>query len=142
MGAIRILSLGYEGRTIHDLINILTTHSVKRVLDIRLTPVSRRKNFSKKSLASHLKESGIEYVHLRLAGNPYYKQRNDIDLCLQLYSSYLDDHPEIVNTVFEELSEVDAAILCYEKEHLHCHRSVLLDIMSENGHKLDIIKVD
>lgn len=134
--------MGYEKRSFDDLIEILKINNVKKVLDIRSIPISRRKEFSKEFLEANLGKVGIEYVHLGLAGNPYHKYQNDFHLCLQLYSSYLDNHSEILDMVLGELSNCVTAILCYERKHSRCHRSVLLEFMSENAHELDIIRVD
>jgi uncharacterized protein (DUF488 family) len=142
LNSIRIISIGYEKRSVYELLEILTLNKVNKLLDIRLVPVSRRKEFNKKALASHLDKAGIEYVHLHSAGNPYYKQKNDIDLCLRRYSDYLNKYPEIIEHVTDELLDSTTAILCYERKHEYCHRSVLLNTISKNGHKLEIIRVD
>ena len=43
---------------------------VKRLLDVREAPISRRKGYSKTALAAALAASGIDYVHLRGLGTP------------------------------------------------------------------------
>lgn len=136
----QIISIGYEQRSITELIDILKDHHVERLLDVRELPLSRRKGFSKKALSSSLEEAGIEYQHLRAAGNPHRKLKGSIQQCLQLYGSHLEEHPEIIELVGAELSEAPIAMLCYERQHDECHRSVLLDKLNKFGYPIEIIR--
>ena len=138
----KILSLGYQGKSIEDLIEILTKYNVEKLLDIRIKPVSRKKDFNKNRLSSKLNDVGIDYVHFRDAGNPYYKEAKNTAECLNLYSSYLDIHPEVVDQLLEEVYNGTIAILCYEKNHDVCHRSILLDMTLNESDKTKIIKIE
>jgi len=100
---------------------------VDRVIDVRALPLSRRKGFSKTALGEALATNGIEYVHLREAGNPYRDKRNEIDKCLALYRGHLDRHPGIVDAVDDLLAGHKAALLCVEGAADRCHRSVLVE---------------
>jgi len=141
MNTIKVVSIGYERRNIDELIEFLKANDVKRLLDIREFPLSRKKGFSKKSLAAHLHLADIEYVHLRQAGNPYFKQRHDLAQCLALYGSYLNDNPELVRQIAMELKGI-SAMLCYERCHTDCHRSILLQAIRQAGWEFDLIKVE
>ena len=68
---ITFISVGYEGRTPAEMVALLRAQRVSRVLDIRELPLSRRRGFSKTALAERLRKAGIEYRHLRFAGNPH-----------------------------------------------------------------------
>jgi hypothetical protein len=37
-----LLSVGYEGRTVDDLVDLLVAEGVEVVADVRLTPMSRK----------------------------------------------------------------------------------------------------
>ncbi len=63
-----IISLGYEGRDATDLIEQLRASGVAALVDVRLTPLSRKPGLSKKRLAAALEEAGIAYVHLPQLG--------------------------------------------------------------------------
>ncbi|MFF9398084.1 DUF488 family protein [Streptomyces sp. NPDC014744] len=63
-------SAGYEGRDIESFIASLVDSRVSVVADVRLTPISRKKGFSKTRLGDALAKAGIEYTHLRGLGNP------------------------------------------------------------------------
>ena len=135
----KIVSLGYERRSIDELVGILSGYGVAKLLDIRELPLSRRKGFSKSTLSVHLEEAGIEYLHLRAAGNPYRKHKASIGRCLQLYTRYLEKNPEIVEALALELSNKPIAVFCYEREHECCHRSILLKAL-QCGHSVKVIE--
>ena len=66
----RIFTIGYENATVPDFVAALTQAGVKRVIDVRAVPNSRRPGFSKTPLRNALAEAGIDYVHLRALGTP------------------------------------------------------------------------
>lgn len=138
----QVISVGYEKRNMAEFIGLLSTHHVSTLLDVRLVPMSRRKGFSKTALAEHLTGAGIAYVHLRAAGNPYYREKADVEQCLARYAGYLSEHGEVLEQVASRLVGGPVAVLCYEREHRHCHRSVLLDALQLHGYKIEVIHVE
>jgi uncharacterized protein (DUF488 family) len=120
-------TVGYEGRTLPAFIQMLQGVGVERVVDVRALPLSRRKGFSKTPLSQALSDGGIEYVHVRAAGNPFRDQKDDIETCLALYGKHLDAHPEVVVEVETAINGHRAALLCVEGDVHCCHRSVLMD---------------
>src|SRR3982751_5880304 len=69
-GRMRIFTIGYEGTTVAEFLAALQAAGVKRVIDVRALPLSRRPGFSKTSLKNALAEEGIEYLHLKALGTP------------------------------------------------------------------------
>jgi len=124
-------TIGYAGKTVAQFVATLLEAGVDRVVDVRALPLSRRKGFSKTALGIALAEKGIEYVHLRSAGNPYRDKKHDIKRCLALYAEHLDDHPSVLEEVDAVLAEHRAALLCVEAQPHECHRGVLADRLSE-----------
>jgi hypothetical protein len=47
----------------------MLVYGLRTLVDVRLTPISRKPGFSKRRLTEALTESGIEYVHLPVLGN-------------------------------------------------------------------------
>lgn len=139
---LQVISLGYEGRTIGELISILQKQEVTKLLDIRALPLSRKKGFSKKALSNQLAEAGICYRHIREAGNPYRKLKTNIEQCLQLYTSYLLNNPDIIKIVVSEIKSSSVALLCYEREHKNCHRSILIEMICQREDEIEVIKVE
>ena len=122
-----LCTIGYSGKTPEEFIRTLEAASVKRVVDVRALPLSRRKGFSKKALGISLNAVGIEYVHLRAAGNPFRDQKDDIKRCLELYAAHVDRHPEIIRDVLTSINECMSALVCFEATACECHRSILAD---------------
>ena len=89
-------TVGYEGRTLDEFVQLLLAARVERVVDVRALPLSRRRGFSKTPLKCALAAQGIEYVHVRAAGNPYRNLRDDPERCLALYAEHLDEHPAVL----------------------------------------------
>lgn len=70
MSTSSLLSVGYEGRDVEELIAELTSSDVSVLIDVRLTPLSRKPGMSKRKLAARLETEGISYVHAKALGNP------------------------------------------------------------------------
>jgi uncharacterized protein (DUF488 family) len=135
MGAARFISftIGYAGRTVVDFVRLLQEAGVQRVVDVRELPLSRRRGFSKTLLSRSLASGGIEYVHVRSAGNPFRHMTGDIDTCLASYGSYLDSRPDVVAEVERAINGSRAALLCAEADASQCHRSVIASRLRQSN---------
>lgn len=123
----QLYTIGYEGRALDELIAILSANRVRRVIDIRELPLSRRRGFSKTPLGEALRAAGIDYVHMRQAGNPYRKQKDTLsrDELLARYERHIARSDDVVAEVAETARGCRAALLCYEAAPEECHRSRL-----------------
>lgn len=135
----RIFTIGYEGTTVGEFIATLTNAGVKRVIDVRALPLSRRPGFSKSPLRAALEEAGIEYVHLKALGTPAdgraaarAGRHSDLE---RIYSGQLE-LPEAIGQsaqMLELAREKPSALLCMEREPAHCHRSLLLRAVASDA---------
>lgn len=127
MARSQLFTIGYEGRALEELIAILSANKIDRVIDIRELPLSRRRGFSKTPLGNALAGAGIEYVHMREAGNPYRKLKDAIprDELLAKYKMHIAGARDAVANVAGQAHGHRAALLCYEAEPAECHRSLL-----------------
>lgn len=119
-----------------DFIAALASAGVRRVIDVRALPLSRRPGFSKTPLRGALAEAGIDYVHLRALGTPAAgreaarKGRHE-DL-RRIYAGQLE-LPEAIAQGAQMIAlatEEPSALLCYEREPSGCHRSLLLEALA------------
>lgn len=138
----RVVSVGYEKRSVQDLVALLQGARVRRVLDVRALPLSRRKGFSKTALSESLGTAGIDYIHVPAAGNPYRHMAATTAACLSHYSRHLRRHPDIVAQVGALVRRGAVAVLCYERNHEECHRSVLLSCLVEHGQPIRIVRLE
>jgi uncharacterized protein (DUF488 family) len=111
---------------------------VKLLVDVRAVASSRRPGFSKSQLAAGLDERGISYVHLRGLGTPkegrLAARAGQYETLQKIYARHLKT-PQAK----EELDELSAlvkksgpvCILCYERDHRHCHRRWIAEIIEE-----------
>ncbi len=118
-------TVGYEGRTLDEFIDLLQAAGIERVVDVRELPLSRKRGFSKTKLADALSRRGIQYVHVRAAGNPHRDLRRDVMRCLAAYREHLRANPQALDEVMEAIRGTRAALLCVEHDHAACHRSIL-----------------
>lgn len=137
-----ILSIGYEQRSVVEFVELMKEYKVIEVLDVRQTPNSRKPGFSKKRLQDSLNQVGIEYIHVPLAGNPYHKEKKKLSRCLQLYREYLEANPEIVALIERQSLGKTVAVLCYERNHEKCHRSILLEYAMSHSKSIELIKLE
>lgn len=130
---VKLYTIGYEGATQADLIGALEAAGVKRLIDVRQLPLSRRPGFSKTPLRTALAEHGIDYVHLKALGTPpegrEAARRGRHEEMARIYRATLGDpaamvEAERMKTLAEE---APSALLCFEREPTHCHRQVLID---------------
>ena len=120
-----IFTIGYEGRELSEFVALLASKRITRVIDVRALPLSRRRGFSKTRLREALASSGIDYVHLRAAGNPYRAYKADLARCLAMYRGHLDRSPDVITLVADAAHGHRAALLCVEREACDCHRSII-----------------
>lgn len=141
-----ILSIGYEQRKTESFLETLAEYQIQAVIDVRESAFSRRLDFRKQKLVSLLNNSGIEYFHLRNAGNPHRKLSGNLQLCLKMYHDYISSEPSLLREIADELGRISLsfprmAILCYEKCPADCHRTILLNLLMANDFNCSLVEV-
>ena len=135
----RIFTIGYEATTMAEFLAALKVAGVKRVIDVRALPLSRRPGFSKSPLRAALAEEGIEYVHLKALGTPSEGrsaaragQHEELE---RIYAGQLDLPEAIVQAeqMRELATEQPSALLCYERDPAACHRTLLLNAVARDA---------
>jgi uncharacterized protein (DUF488 family) len=140
-----LFTIGYEQTPAKAVLDELERSGVKLLVDVRAVASSRRPGFSKNQLAAGLDERGISYVHLRGLGTPKSGREaarsGQYGLLHKIYAAHLK-----TAQAKEELDELSAlvkkagpvCILCYERDHTHCHRQWIAEIIEER----DEVKVE
>ena len=137
-----VLSIGYERRSVAEFVEIMQEYKVIEVIDVRQIPNSRKPGFSKIRLKDFLNQVGIEYVHVPLAGNPYHKEKKELSRCLELYREYLESNPNVITLIERYSLGKTVAILCFERYHEKCHRSILLEHVMSYSKSIELIKLE
>ena len=134
----KLFTIGYEQTPAKAVLDELERAGVKLLVDVRAVAASRRPGFSKNQLKAGLDERGISYLHLRGLGTPkdgrIAARSGQFDTLHKIYTKHLK-----TLQAREELDELSAlvkksgpvCILCYERDHLHCHRRWIAEIIEE-----------
>jgi uncharacterized protein (DUF488 family) len=128
-----LLSIGYEGRTAESFADELAAAGVTVLADVRLTPLSRKRGFSKTALAALLAERGIRYMHVRALGNPRdNREPFHAGRVLEGRTRFREVLAEpAADCALDGLAELAlterVAVLCFEAEVDRCHRHVVLE---------------
>jgi uncharacterized protein (DUF488 family) len=106
------------------------------LVDVRLNAISRKRGFSKKSLAAALEQADIEYLHMPALGN----ERTNRSGYAELASADASDargrfmdalSGEAATASLHELAAIarttNVAVLCFEKDERHCHREQVIE---------------
>ena len=138
-------TIGYEQATSAAVLGELKRAGVELLVDTRAVAASRRPGFSKRQLAAGLDETGIAYIHLRALGTPkegrLAARSGDMNTLERIYVKHLKT-PQAK----EELDELSSlamkagpvCLLCYERDHAHCHRKWVAEIIEErDGAKIE-----
>jgi uncharacterized protein (DUF488 family) len=141
----KLFTIGYEQTPSKAVLDELEAAGVKLLVDVRAVASSRRPGFSKTQLAAGLDERGISYLHLRGLGTPKDGREaargGKFEALHRIYAAHLK-----TSQAKEELDELSAlvkksgpvCILCYERDHLHCHRQWIAEAIEER----DGVKVE
>lgn len=141
-----LVSLGYEGRTVEELIANLRCESVTVLVDVRLTPLSRKPGLSKRRLAAALGAVGIRYLHLRALGNPKENRsafRAGDARSRDNFRDLLKAGPgaEALRHVAELLDGETVALLCFERDHQTCHRLLVAERLQRANPSLPLVEL-
>jgi uncharacterized protein (DUF488 family) len=143
-----LLTIGYEGRTIDGVLEKLQQARVALLIDVRAVAASRKPGFSKRQLAACLDQVGIGYLHLQPLGTP--KPGRDAvraghpERMVPIFNAHMA-HPEAQHALAEAKAravEQRCCLLCFERDHLHCHRHLVAEmITAETGQPVEHLEV-
>ena len=134
----KLFTIGYEQTPQKAVLDELEGAGVKLLVDVRAVTSSRRPGFSKNQLASGLDERGIAYIHLKALGTPKEGRQaarsGKYDELRKIYSAHLKKAEARLE--LDELSALvkkagPVCLLCYERDHRHCHRQMIAEIIEE-----------
>jgi uncharacterized protein (DUF488 family) len=144
-----IYTLGYQGISILQYIDILQENNISLVCDVRNNPFSFKLGFSKKKFIEFLSKADIKYRHFPALGVDRIKRKEAGDSpvarrkMFRFYSKVILDRPAAVEEMDELTGLLDSesglVLTCYEKDPSDCHRSFLADKIQQKIKNLKII---
>lgn len=133
----RLHGWGYEGREVQDLIGYAHQVNATVVVDVRLTPISRRYGFSKRRLSDALAAAGVSYLHLPALGNPRDNRPGFAEPATPAgEAAHARFRREVLSTevareAIEQIEQLavttNLVVLCFESDQGACHRSLVLN---------------
>lgn len=137
----QIFTIGHSTRPLGEFLACLRAHGVRRLVDVRTFPGSRRHpQYGAAALADSLAAEGVEYVHLPALGGrrrPRPDSPNDA-WRNQSFRGYADHMASAEFAAgLAELRRLGAAgptaIMCAEAVPWRCHRSLISDALIARG---------
>ncbi|RWE61027.1 DUF488 family protein [Mesorhizobium sp.] len=122
-----IYTFGYEGLTIDRFVARLLSAGMDLVIDVRATPLSRKRGFSKVAFEKALAEAGISYVHASSMGCPKdvrdrYKRDGSWSIYTAGFMTFLRGQDSSVAEVAKLAQSKNACLVCFEADYNFCHR--------------------
>jgi uncharacterized protein (DUF488 family) len=123
-----IFTFGYEGLSLDVFISRLQTAGVKTVIDVRATPLSRKKGFSKTGLSLALQAAGIAYTHIPAMGCPKavrdrYREDNNWAIYTRGFLAHLKKNTDALAELVKVAMQSRSCLLCFETDFDRCHRT-------------------
>src|SRR4051812_25860985 len=128
-----IYTIGYERLLPGALVAELQAAGVRRLIDVRYRPQSRRAGMSKSRLGDLLGDHGIAYEHRRALGTPpdirwFYKHNRAAEGATAFRTHIADTAAGELDALAAELGTAPpTALLCLEADPAVCHRRILTD---------------
>ncbi len=141
----RIDTIGYEGRNTAEFVEALTSAGVTLLVDVRENAMSRVRGFSKSRLQEALAEAGIAYEHMKGLGNPKenrYALRSGDERAIAYFNKrLLNGSADDLRRLGEVLQSEHVALLCFERDHQTCHRSLIVDALQAQDRTLHVVNL-
>ena len=124
-----VFTIGHSNQAVEGFLALLQQHGVNALADVRSAPYSRfNPQFNRETLRRELADAGIAYVYLgrELSG------RSDDPACYVEGRICYDRVAETqrfkdgLRRLERGMAEHRIALMCAEREPLHCHRTLLV----------------
>jgi uncharacterized protein (DUF488 family) len=136
-----IFTIGHSTRSAEQFLKLLRANGVRRLVDIRRFPGSRRyPHFAKEQMAEWLPAAGVDYIHhVELGGrrkgrddSPHVFWQNE---SFRSYADYMDtaEFRQALEQLMIEARQQPTAIMCSEAVPWRCHRRLVADALAVHG---------
>jgi len=137
----RLDTIGHSTKSIDEFLDLLKTYDIQELVDVRTIPKSRHNpQFGIDMLSSALEEVGIGYIHLKELGGLRRPARDSVNmgwrnLSFRGYADYMatSEFQEGLQELKAIAEKKTVAIMCAEAVPWRCHRSLIADVLTEQG---------
>lgn len=133
-----VFTLGYQGRSLREVLEIIRTRDVEQVVDVRENGRSRKPGFSSPDLRGALASVGVAYVHLPALGcdrdsrHALWRGAPTAGF-LDGYRRKLAKSPGLLTDLTRVVQGTRSLLLCLERDTSRCHRAVLGEWLRAEG---------
>ncbi|WAK03694.1 DUF488 domain-containing protein [Methylobacter sp. YRD-M1] len=142
-----ILTIGHSTRPVETFIDLLKTHSVTHLIDVRTVPRSRHNpQFNQDTFSEALESVGIRYTHaIGLGGfrrtnpeSPNQGWRND---SFRGFADYMqtEEFADNLAELIRQANQERIVLMCAEAVPWRCHRSLIADALTVRGIRVEEI---
>ena len=123
-----VYTAGYEGMQVDGFLNMLLRNGIKRLIDVRANPISRRYGFHKSTLSQICAKLSIEYHHRPEVGIPstLRTELHDNEDYSRLFAQYesviLPQQETAISEIACLMMSVPSVLVCQEEDPKYCHR--------------------
>lgn len=141
----RIWTVGYEALMPAPLVAELQAAGVRRVIDVRFRPQSRRAGMSKTRLGEFLFAHGITYEHRRELGTPpeirHHFKAGRVRQGREEFAGYVEAtaHDALDALAASLPTDPPTALLCLEADPATCHRRVITESLQARLPGLEVV---
>ena len=143
-----ITTIGYEGASMPHFLAALRRAGVELLVDVRAVASSRRPGFAKTALSANLHEAGIDYLHLRGLGTPAdgraAARAGQHAAMHTIFRAHMET--DGAQEALDQLADIvrggrRIALMCFEADHTHCHRSLVVDALRPLVAPLEVVNL-
>ena len=142
-----IFTIGHSNHSLEVFINLLQSHKIDVLVDVRSKPFSRfSPQFNKEGFEKAVKASGIRYLFLgkELGGRPQGSKFYD-NYGFVLYSRIAESplFLEGIDRLIKGIKTYRVAVMCSEENPANCHRRLLVGrVLAKRGISVRHIRGD
>jgi len=142
-----IFTIGHSNHSLEVFINLLQSHKIDVLVDVRSKAFSRfSPQFNKEGLEKAVRASGIKYLFLgkELGGRPESSELYDAEGFV-LYSRIAESplFHEGIDRLIKGIRTYRVAVMCGEENPVNCHRRLLVGrVLAERGVSVRHIRGD
>jgi uncharacterized protein (DUF488 family) len=135
-----IFTIGHSTRPLADFIELLHTHGIRQLADVRTVPRSmRHPHFAADALQQSLAEVSIDYRHFPGLGGLRKPRRDSTNSAWRVegfrgYADYMETPAfEAALDALVAFAAVPTVVMCAEAVWWRCHRQLIADALVTRG---------
>jgi uncharacterized protein (DUF488 family) len=138
---VTLWTIGHSTKPIDEFVDLLQTHGIHRLVDVRTVPRSRHNpQFNTDRLAKTLRKAGLAYLHMAQLGGLRKPKKDSLNLgwrntSFRGYADYMQTEQfwTALETLMAASRETPTVIMCAEAVPWRCHRSLIADALAVRG---------